>query len=506
MNETQKTLDALKTAQSNPIADELSKSFTQSGSAISGITYYDLEIGAKLLFPVMTPLRNRISRNVGGMGIQANWRAITGINTNGMGIGVAEGARGAVMAQTTADYLAKFAFMGLENSVTFEADFAAKGFDDVKALAVKNLLQATMIQEEQLDLAGNATLALGTTPTPTVATSTTGGLLPTAITYNVICVALSKKGYEQVAGLNNGTVNQSFIQASATLVPTYTVVDQGSGTSYTKAGGVARKSVATSITTGATSTNSVTASVTAVAGAIGYAWFFGVAGSEVLTAVTSINSVTINNVSASTVNASLFTNDNSIDSTVYDGIMTQILKPGSGSYVKALATGTAGVGTTLTSDGAGGVQEIEDALISFYQNYRLSPDTIYVSASVLTLITKLVIANNGAPLVRFAGDFNGSSSLQAGTSVRSYLNKITGDLIKIEVHPNAAPGTIMFYSQSVPYPLSNTGVLLEKSLRRDYYQMEWPLRTRKYEYGVYFDGVLKNYFPPAFGLIYNIAA
>ena len=40
--------------------------------------------------------------------------------------------------------------------------------------------------------------------------------------------------------------------------------------------------------------------------------------------------------------------------------------------------------------------------------------------------------------------------------------------------------------------------------RRDYYQLEWPLKTRKYEYGVYFDGVLQNYFPPAFGMITNI--
>ena len=28
--------------------------------------------------------------------------------------------------------------------------------------------------------------------------------------------------------------------------------------------------------------------------------------------------------------------------------------------------------------------------------------------------------------------------------------------------------------------------------------------ARRYEYGVYFDGVLQNYFPPAFGMITNI--
>jgi hypothetical protein len=40
--------------------------------------------------------------------------------------------------------------------------------------------------------------------------------------------------------------------------------------------------------------------------------------------------------------------------------------------------------------------------------------------------------------------------------------------------------------------------------RRDYYQIEWPVKARRYEYGVYFDGVLQNYFPPAFGILTNI--
>ena len=34
--------------------------------------------------------------------------------------------------------------------------------------------------------------------------------------------------------------------------------------------------------------------------------------------------------------------------------------------------------------------------------------------------------------------------------------------------------------------------------------IEWPLRTRKYEYGVYADELLQNYFPPAFGILKNI--
>jgi hypothetical protein len=42
-------------------------------------------------------------------------------------------------------------------------------------------------------------------------------------------------------------------------------------------------------------------------------------------------------------------------------------------------------------------------------------------------------------------------------------------------------------------------------LRRDYFQVQWPIRTLRYEYGVYFDGVLQIYFLPAYGAITNIA-
>ncbi len=130
--------------------DALAKAWVQAGSAISGITAYDLEAPAKLLFPVLTPLRNRIPRVSGKGGIQANWRAVTGVNTANLGIGISEGKRGGVSTDTTADYIAVYKELGLEQNVTFKADRAAVGFEDLKALAVSNLLKATMIEEERL--------------------------------------------------------------------------------------------------------------------------------------------------------------------------------------------------------------------------------------------------------------------------------------------------------------------------------------------------------------------
>jgi len=42
-------------------------------------------------------------------------------------------------------------------------------------------------------------------------------------------------------------------------------------------------------------------------------------------------------------------------------------------------------------------------------------------------------------------------------------------------------------------------------LRADYYQIDWPLITRKHQYGVYCDGVLQHYAPFSMGIISNIS-
>lgn len=110
---SQESLATIKAAQQKPFADprfaSLEKSsFTESASATSGLTFYDLEAGAKLIYPVLTPLRNMIPRVSGKGGIQANWRAITAINSSGLRIGVSAANRGGVMAVATQDYSAAY--------------------------------------------------------------------------------------------------------------------------------------------------------------------------------------------------------------------------------------------------------------------------------------------------------------------------------------------------------------------------------------------------------------
>lgn len=484
---TQQTIDLLKAMQPTQLAEDIAKSFSQA----TGLVFYDLQPAAKTLYPVLTPLRNVIPRTRANGGTATNWKQIVKVNTNNMRPGVSEGNRGGVIADEVNDKTAAYRGLGLENSVTYEADYAAENFDDARARASQSLLNSLFIQEEQVILGGNNSLALGTTPTPVVVASDTGGALAAA-TYSVICVALTHIAWKY------GTVSGGLV-----LNATRTNAD---GSTDTVKSGLARKSAnATGIvTTGAV--GSLTATVTPVAGAVAYAWFWGAAGSEALGAITTINSVSIKAAATGTQLASaLPAADDSRDSLVYDGLLTQIMTSGSGAVVTDLATGTPGTGTALTSDGAGGITQIDTELAKFWDNSRLSPSTMWCSAKTMLAMNKLVIANGGAPLIRFNMDNGGNQSIAAGAVIGTYLNKITNQQIAVRVHPDMADGQVMFWSDNVPYPIANVGALTQMRMRQDYYQIEWPRRTRKYEFGVYCDGLLQMYFTPAFGLLKNIA-
>jgi hypothetical protein len=500
-NDVQNVLDRIKTAQQKPFGNPRFKNLTglekntdtfqESTSAISGLTFYDLELGAKFLYPVLTPLRNMIPRVSGKGGIQASWRAITAINTSGLRIGVSPANRGGVMAVNTTNYTANYKGIGIETNVDFEAQYAGQGFDDIRAIGAKTGLEALMLGEEAMILGGSTSVPLGTTPTPTLTAIATGGTLA-AQTWSVICAALT------LDGLINGSIVGG-VQGSITRT-------NADGSSDTFGGGVAQKSAnATVATAGATS--SINASVAPVTGALGYAWFWGPVGSEVLGSITTINSLIITAAASGTqLASSLAATDWSANALAFDGLIYQALIPGSGSYIYTMASGTPGVGTPLTSDSAGGIIEIDTVLKHMWDSYRLSPDTMWVNSQEALNISRKILSGSQTAAQRFV--FESSQDLVGGgIMVRTYLNRFSmqgGSVIDIRVHPNMPAGTVLMTTKTLPYPLAGVGNVVQIRTRQDYYQIEWPLRSRRYEYGIYADQVLQNYFPPSLALITNI--
>jgi len=491
---TVEAVEAFKKAAATPMPDEISKAITQT----TGLVAYDLQAPAKQLFPVLTPLRNRIPRVGGNGGTATNWIAVTGINTAALRGFVPEGKRNGLVTTAVTPKSASYKSLGLEDSVTFEANLAGKGFEDVRATTAQRLLWATMIEEELAILGANNTVVLGTPTAPTVTVEATDGLIPDdAGGYNVRVVALTLAGYLASSVSLTGVVG---------LV---TVVNAAGNTFYYE-GGSSQKSAATA--TGAVSganTNVIKASTPVVAGAVAYAWYVGAHdGNCVLQAITTLNSVKLTSLLSGTQNVTAITADNSKNTYAYDGILYQAWTTGSNAYIANQATGVEGTGTPLTADGAGGITEIDTMLESLWNNYKLGPSTIYVNAQEAKNITKKVLGSaSGSTGATYSINVNPGQEINAGSVVVSYLNKFAmggRQSIPIEIHPYLPPGLLLAVTEQLPYPVTGIPNVMEMKLRQDYYQVEWPQRERQYESGVYCDGVLAHYFPPSMGIIANI--
>ena len=473
--------------------------FVQSTSATTGLTAYDLEAPAKNLYPVLSPLRNRIPRVSGRGGIQANWKAVTGLNVNQIYSGVAEGRRGQMVNHSTADYFAAYKTIGQESAVTFEADLAAETFDDLKARQRMMLLQSMMVEEELIILGGNTSVPLGTTPTPTLAVVTTGGAVAASTTVSVICIALSFDAYRRIASTT--------ITGSVTVSPTITVTPTDGQGTYTTGAGWAQKSANATVTTGSgSSANSITAKVAPVRGAYGYAWFWGAAGSETLGAVTSTAFTTITTAAgAGASNASAFSSDNSTSAQIFDGLLSIVANPNfTGNWLAQTS------GTGLTADGSAGIVEFDTILQTMWDKYRLQPNKMLVSSQEELNIRKKIMAVGGAAnAVRWNFPVGPGNMVTGGGKPKGYLSPFTmtgtSNEIEIELHPNMPPGTVLFTSDTLPYPVNNVGNIMQIRARKDYYSMDWPFRSRQYEIGVYSDQVLQHYAPFSMGLITNIA-
>jgi len=171
-----------------------------------------------------------------------------------------------------------------------------------------------------------------------------------------------------------------------------------------------------------------------------------------------------------------------------------------------MATGNVNIGTPLTADGTGSIIEIDTALKSMWDNYRLSPDTMWVNSQEAWNISKKIVAGSTNAAQRFVFD-TAQDMVGGGIMVRTYLNRFSmqgGNVVTIKVHPNMPAGTILMTTSVLPYPLAGVGNVMQIRTRQDYYQIEWPMRSRRYEYGIYADEVLQHYFPPSMAVITNI--
>ncbi len=467
-------------------------------STSTGVLAFDLEPLLKQVYPVLAPFRNEaLPRKVSKIGgTSLNAKRMLSISPAAGSFGVVEGARGSLMSIVEQDFSASYRTVGQESSVTFEADEGAEGFDNAQAIATTALLNSNLMEEERLVLFGNggnimtagasAQTALGT-PTAPVLTNNGGatGTVAAATYYAYVC-ALTYNGL-RFASVANG-------------VPTTITRTNTDGSTQTSNGGSSNLSPASNAITLAAA-GSLAMTCKAVAGAVGYAWFVGTSlATAYLAGVTPVNTFTLTAPPAGTQLANTITADRSIDSYVYDGLITQIQQTSSGSYVQSLN------GASLSSNGAAGISQFDTALEQMYNTYKLDPEEMWMDAGTLLAANTIVLANGGAPLYRFNIDAKtGAMDVVGGGTVGRYVNPITGRLIMLRVHPWFPQGMVLINSRTLPYTTQNVPVPYRFQARiHDWQEYEWPLVTRTYQRGQYVSAALVNYAPFAYGLLQNV--
>ena len=465
---------------------EINKNVTTISPLSTGFAAFDLEAQAKQLFPIATPLVNKLPRKK-GIGLAHRAKIVTGITgsgTGGNGVihpGLAENAtntygaltlnRAAQITQSATDLVVPYVSFGLGNSVTFDAQDSGIGFDDIRAFSVENTMYALKLMEERQFLYNRGT-----------ASGYNGALAAPTVTLGVATASGS-----QVA-LANATY---FVYVTADA-------------------GAFGQSVLSTVQSQATVSQVLTITVGAVAGAIGYNVYVGtVTGAANAHYVGRFTSLT-GTLNGPTLSAALgdnmaFNTTGTLASTVvadtsayaqgYDGIIPLILaNSGNVNQINsAFSTSTPG-------------SEIQAVFNSIYQAVKGDPDEIWMNGLDRLQITKAIQAGGNVNNYKMEIQQTDVGSFIGGLVMSGILNGITGKSVAITVHPWLAQGVAPVLSYQVNVPNSGVDAVWAAIDEQAYRGIQWPIIQRSYDNEVNSRGTFMCYAPAWNGAITGIKA
>jgi hypothetical protein len=482
----------------NETVTELAKAVnTSQGYTVGlGLQGINLDGPAKSLFPVLSPFRNRVPRVQAPVGARASqWRAITQINVQNQDIFTDWGQAGGLVTTNEQDYAAPYRPISLGDSVHWDAEQLARGFDELRASAGIRLLYATMIKEDQA-LLGASNIALTTPSSPVLTPASTGGSIPAGTAVSVTVSARTLGNY-----FNGG----------GTVLSPATVANTAAGTA----------------------TNSVAATVAPVRGAVAYDWFVAgfyyattTAPLTVVTAVPTANSPlsSLPAIGGAVPTVASRAADTSANPNAFAGLLTQLYADYStvGTGQVQAGTGTpSGAqfvylnGATLTGSN-GGITEIDNVLQNLWDFSRISPTVMLCASQQARDITRKVISTGGAYTLFAPNDVEARQNVVGNYMLTTYINPaVNGQPIEILVMPNLPAGTIILLSERLPYPSTNVPNVIDVETQMEYTQIEYamnrgtPLTNNsgpRYDFEVRAIETLRVYFPAGCAVIQGIAA
>ena len=460
-----------------------------TGSPIgTGLVPFDLEAPAKYLAPRPTPLRNKLPREK-GQGTSRRFKRITGISgsgTGGVGVfhpGISEttqtnfapsGAsnalylnRGAKISYAGDDKVVPYFEFGVSDSVSFAAQYAGQGFQDVRALSAQSLLYSSMLLEERMLLVGrgsNTSYFSGALSAPTITITlrapVAGETAITGASTNIYVKATS----------DAGDFGQSTLSAVASVAAS--------------AGTVADVKITSAVT-----------------GALGYRVYSATASAAPADSAlfydgrTGSRTFTVQGAFPSTIPASGVTADTSSYDNGYDGIMPIVTGANSGY--------TNNINSTFNAVSPG--SEFQTAFASLYDSVKADPDEILFNGTDRKNLSEL-LKNSSSNNYRLTLTQDEIGNAVMGSVITAIQNEVTGKVVPMTVHPWMPQGNTAILSYSLPIPDSQVSNVWSVVNVQDYMGINWPVIDFQYQMSSYWQGTFVCYAPAWNGSITGIVA
>lgn len=472
----------------------LGKNFTLSSPLSSGFVPFDLLAPSKLIYPVYSPMRNKLPR-VQGQGTARKTKVVTGVQGSQTGTGnsakrvsIAESDPASAYPATlppagratAVDVSIPYKFFGLSESLSWLAQFSGQGFQDVSALANLVLMQEMMLGEEYQLLWGTGT-AISTPGAPTVAIRTAGS--------NETGIAAA------------GTGNSYYVRVTATSIYGETLMSAaGEAAVAAQTGKVLDVTIAP--VRGATQYNIYisAAATSGTAPATRTSYFLQTAGlgGAKFTIQGALASSGTNPPAADSGTSS--TND-------YEGLFSVLsghAATDASVYPAGFSAGylNQSMGTRLT------LKTLGTALQNLWNGpgaFRADPSEIICEASDAVQLSNDVLTNVGSGAAyRFMIDQGSVGGITGGAAVSMIQNPVTRSVLNILVHPWWTQGSAMLMSYTMPMPLSNISNIFEVTNVQDYLSVSWPVIDPTFRYSIFLLGALVAHAPQFCGLIQGL--
>lgn len=484
----------------------LNSPLASSALGSAGFVPYDLVSPSRLIYPVYSPLRNKIPR-VPGQGTSRQAKVITGIsgsNTSG-GSGGGTGQFIDISrtdsdpssgwpatnnlppsgAQSATQINVPYKFFGLSESLSWLAQFSGQGFEDISALANLILLQEFMLNEEAAMIAGTTTAV--TAPT-------------TAVT-----VALRAAGSNETA---LPTSAHSWFSVTAANYYGETVMSTVSADLPVTSGQVVDITLPQNLPAGAMWWNIYVNNVAATTPVQSAMWraATGIGGRRYTLQGPTVPSAGINPpaVPGPTNGTNRIT-----------GIIPTLTGQDTGAGYPTGVGYQAGyynpnVGTHLTYNSVynmlNGLWNGDPKFGTGFGAYKADPSELIGNSTDIMNLSNDVLAVGAATNYRLSVEQGDTAGVRIGAAVSEFQNPVTRSILRLLVHPWWPQGTVVGMSYNLPFAWSNISNIWEMTMVQDYLSISWPVIDPTFRYSMFMYGALVCNAPQYCGIMQGLQA